>query len=153
VDGTGVPIPFSSQQTPEPARSGELIGPGKAFVQGRLPPVGRQRASSRRSRYQVAEPLGKRLRAGPWQNARPGGTSGRRARRAVARAEVLRLPMVPLRLHGYLARPGHYPFEPLAVGVGPDDIAVAAWPDLRTCCYKGGSKGWAAAVVDRLSTA
>ncbi len=36
--------------------------------------------------------------------------------------------MAPLRLHGYLDRPGYYPIEPLAIGVGPDDIAVAAWP-------------------------
>jgi hypothetical protein len=44
------------------------------------------------------------------------------------RAEVLALPMVPLRLHGYLDKPPHYPRGPVAVGVGPDDIAVAAWP-------------------------
>jgi hypothetical protein len=44
------------------------------------------------------------------------------------RAEVLALPMTPLRLHGYLARPGHHPTAPVAAGVGPDDIAVAAWP-------------------------
>jgi hypothetical protein len=37
------------------------------------------------------------------------------------RAEVL-----ALRLHGYLDRPGHYPMAPVAVGVGPDDIAAAA---------------------------
>jgi hypothetical protein len=43
------------------------------------------------------------------------------------RAEVLALPMTPLRLHGYLDQPGHHPGGPLAVGVGPDDIAVAAW--------------------------
>jgi hypothetical protein len=44
------------------------------------------------------------------------------------RAEVLALPMTPLRLHGYLGQPGHHPRGPVAVGVGPDDIAVAAWP-------------------------
>jgi hypothetical protein len=44
------------------------------------------------------------------------------------RAEVLALPMTPLRLHGYLEQPGHYPRSRVAVGVGPDDIAVAAWP-------------------------
>jgi hypothetical protein len=52
------------------------------------------------------------------------------------RAEVLRLPMVPLRPHAYLARPGYYPSEPLAVGVGPDDIAMAAWPARK------GDRGW-----------
>jgi hypothetical protein len=85
VHGTGVPILFPFQQTPEPARSGGLIGLGKAFIQGHFMPVGRQRASSRPSRYLVAEPLGKRLRVGPWQNARPGSTSrpsGRTSRRA-----------------------------------------------------------------------
>lgn len=44
------------------------------------------------------------------------------------RAEVLTLPMTPLRLHGHLDRPGHHPRGPVAVGVGPDDVAVAAWP-------------------------
>jgi hypothetical protein len=44
------------------------------------------------------------------------------------RAEVLALPMTPLRLHGYLDEPGHHPIAPVATGVGPDDIAVAAWP-------------------------
>jgi hypothetical protein len=44
------------------------------------------------------------------------------------RAEVLALPMTPLRLHGHLERPGHHPRGPAAVGVGPDDVAVAAWP-------------------------
>ena len=41
---------------------------------------------------------------------------------------MLALPMTPLRLHGYLDRPGHHPSGPAAVGVGPDDIAVAVWP-------------------------
>jgi hypothetical protein len=44
------------------------------------------------------------------------------------RAEVLALPMTPLRLPGYLDQPRHRPAGPVAVGVGPDDIAVAAWP-------------------------
>ena len=44
------------------------------------------------------------------------------------RAEVLALPMTPLRLCGYLDKPGHQPAGPVAVGAGPDDIAVAAWP-------------------------
>jgi hypothetical protein len=44
------------------------------------------------------------------------------------RAQVLALPMTPLRLHGHLDRPGHHPRGPVAVGVGPDDVAVAAWP-------------------------
>jgi hypothetical protein len=44
------------------------------------------------------------------------------------RAEVLALPATPLRLHGHLDRPGHHPRAPVAVGVGFDDIAVAAWP-------------------------
>jgi hypothetical protein len=44
------------------------------------------------------------------------------------RTEVLALPMTPLRLHGHLERPGHHPRGPAAVGVGPDDVAVAAWP-------------------------
>jgi hypothetical protein len=44
------------------------------------------------------------------------------------RTEVLALPMAPVRLNGYLDRPAHRPSAPLAVGVGPDDIAVTAWP-------------------------
>lgn len=44
------------------------------------------------------------------------------------RAQVLALPMTPLRLHGHLERPGHHPRGPVAVGVGPDGVAVAAWP-------------------------
>jgi hypothetical protein len=44
------------------------------------------------------------------------------------RAEVLALPMMPLRLHGFLDRPAHYPNGPAAIGVGPDGNAVAAWP-------------------------
>jgi len=44
------------------------------------------------------------------------------------RAEVLALPMTPLCLDGYLDQPGLHPGGPVAVGVGLDDIAVAAWP-------------------------
>ncbi|MGH3249095.1 MAG: hypothetical protein ACRDOI_23215 [Trebonia sp.] len=44
------------------------------------------------------------------------------------RAQVLALPMTPLRLHGHLERPGHHPRGPVAVKVGPDGVAVAAWP-------------------------
>jgi hypothetical protein len=36
--------------------------------------------------------------------------------------------MTPLRLHGALERPDHHPKGPVAVEVGPDDVAVAAWP-------------------------
>jgi hypothetical protein len=62
--------------------------------------------------------------------AGPGGrmTQAERDERSrQRRAEVLTLPMTPLRLHGYLDQPGHHPSGPVAVGVGADDIAVAAW--------------------------
>ncbi|WP_327007162.1 hypothetical protein OHA72_07730 [Dactylosporangium sp. NBC_01737] len=46
------------------------------------------------------------------------------------RLEVLRLPVVPLTLHGEL-RPRHpqdWKYQPEAVGVGPDGTAFAVWP-------------------------
>ena len=51
---------------------------------------------------------------------RPGRMSQaeREERSRQRRAEVLRVPMAPLRPHGYLDRPGYYPREPLAIGVG-----------------------------------
>ncbi len=66
-----------------------------------------------------------------------GGTAGqggretheeRDVRNRRRRADVLALPMTPLCLHGYLDQSGRHPNMPVAVGVGPDDIAVAAWP-------------------------
>jgi hypothetical protein len=65
-----------------------------------------------------------------------GGTAGHAERMTQAerdersrqrRTEVLALPMTPLRLHGHLDRHGQ-PRGPAAVGVGPDEVAVAAWP-------------------------
>ena len=46
------------------------------------------------------------------------------------RAEVLALPMRPVRLRGYLQAPGYLarPREPVATGVGFDGAAWAAWP-------------------------
>jgi hypothetical protein len=54
----------------------------------------------------------------------------RDARSLRRRAEVLALPMLPLRLHGHLIAPddGPAPRVPAAAGVGADSVAMAAWP-------------------------
>jgi hypothetical protein len=43
------------------------------------------------------------------------------------RAEVLALPMTPLRLHGYLENPSRMLDDAIAAGVGPDGTALAVW--------------------------
>ena len=54
----------------------------------------------------------------------------RDARNRERRAEVLALPMLPLRRHGYLKPPDYRPAPRVAaaVGVGADSVAMAVWP-------------------------
>jgi hypothetical protein len=57
----------------------------------------------------------------------------RDARTLARRLEVLRLPVSPLRRHGYLIPSRHdtrRAREPMAVGIGPDGDALAVWADL-----------------------
>jgi hypothetical protein len=58
----------------------------------------------------------------------------RDARSRQRRAEVLVLPMLPLRVHGYLKAPDYLagPRIPVAVGVGADSVAMAVWPTPRS---------------------
>jgi hypothetical protein len=56
----------------------------------------------------------------------------RDARTLARRLEVLRLPVSPLRRHGYLIPSRHdtrWARQPVAVGIGPDGQALAVWAD------------------------
>jgi hypothetical protein len=89
--------------------------------------LSRLAASRDRARRGVCQ-YGRISEGGPTGHAARMPQAERDERSRQRRAEVLALPMTPLRLHGHLDRPDHHPRAPVAVGVGTDDVAVAAWP-------------------------